>query len=104
MPRNHHNKARLLLDHLRQHPEVLNLSDKNELIVNGDRVPGSNINDLVNESVRQRAVRQFTGSEAFAEALACSNVPKEALGSKDRLTELRFSEENFQTPQPHLVL
>ncbi|MCP3681303.1 MAG: hypothetical protein GY861_01310, partial [bacterium] len=55
LPRNHHNKARLLLDHLRQHPEVFQLSDKNELIVNGDMVPGSNINDLVNEVVRQRA-------------------------------------------------
>ncbi len=102
LPRNHHNKARLLLDHLRQHPDVFQLSDKNELVVNGDKVPGSNINDLVNEVVRQRAVRQFKGSELFADALASSNVPREALGSKERLAELQLADENFQTPQTPL--
>jgi len=90
LPRTLTNKAQLLLEHLRSNPAKFQLSDKNELVLDGNKQAGSNFIDLIHEVVRPRKIRNLAGSKAFAQSLAESNVPLEALGGGvERLGLLR---------------
>ncbi len=92
IPRPLQNKARILLEHLKQNPSTFQFSDKNELIVDGNKIEGSNLTDLVHEVVRNRAVKHAEGSKEFAQQLTGSNVPKEALGAPQRLKQIISSQ------------
>ena len=82
-------KASILLEHIRRNAGKFQLSDKNELILNGQKVAGTNFIDLIHEVVRNRNVRDLVGAKEFARALADTNVPLESLGDKGRLNLLQ---------------
>ena len=89
LPKTLTNKASLLLDHIRTYPEKFQLSDKNELVIDGQKLDGSNITDLVHEVVRNRTARGIAGAEIFAKGLSETNVPIEALADRNRLDLLQ---------------
>ncbi len=83
-------KAKILLDHLKQNDQSFQWLDSGELVVEGKRIPGSNISDLIHHVTRNRpSVRPPEGSEEFSELLDKTNVPKEAFNR---------SETTFATP------
>ncbi len=76
--------ARLLLKYVRENPEI-EWNAAKELIYKGDRIPRSNIFDLISDASRSRknAVPPI-GWQEFADALTAQNVPGDAIGNKHR--------------------
>ena len=71
-------KAGLLLDHLKK-SKVLTWNSEGEISYRGQRVPDSNIVDLITESQRQKALKHRdppVGLQQFAQALKETNAPK----------------------------
>ena len=89
VPKRDENKAKLLIDHIKNNQDMFRVSTKNELLdTNGRPIPRSNLVDLVHEVVRNRGSRKLDGITEFITALEETNVPKEALGSRNRLEDL----------------
>ncbi len=76
--------ARLLLKYVRENPEM-EWNEAKELVYKGDRIPRSNIFDLISDASRSRknAVPPI-GWQEFANALIAQNVPQNAIGNKHR--------------------
>ena len=84
--------AKLLLDYIRKNPEV-EWNDANELIYRGQRIPNSNIYDLIidfSEDARKKQ-KSPRGWKELGEALSIQNVPRGAIGNRAR-------QELFYTP------
>ena len=78
-------KAKLLLDHIRETTD-LTWNERGEIISNGDPVEGSNLQDLVHETVRARKLQGDPpkGWNTFSSLLRASNVPLDLVGNKSR--------------------
>ena len=79
-------KAKLMMEYLQDHPKV-SWDEKGELSYAGQRIPGSNIIDLVNDVLRSRKKSSLpTGWDRFAQVLKDVNLPQEVVGNKQRWT------------------
>lgn len=77
-------KALLLLSALKNIPnDKLSWNEQGIVKINGEVLQGSNIIDLVNDSMRYRKNFASVGREQFATFLQESNIPKEYIGNKD---------------------
>ena len=77
-------KAGLLLDHLKK-SKVLTWNKEGQISYRGQRVPDSNIVDLMTESQRQRPLKHReapAGLHEFAQALKETNAPKQYVSSQ----------------------
>jgi hypothetical protein len=97
IPKNYQRHARLILRHMQRHPGAT-FNERDELVFGGQRIPGSNIVDLVNHVVRphkQRGqVAMPPGSDAFAAVLQRLNVPREAIGNRYYTQPSRFADDD----------
>lgn len=84
VPSRFRTKARLLLDKIRLHPDVVTWNDRGQLVVRGQTVSNTNITDLVNDVVRARKDFEPVGWETFATALKDIDVPQEFIGHRKR--------------------
>ena len=78
-------KAKLLLGHIKDTTN-LKWNERGEIISNGQPVAGSNLQDLVHETVRARKHLGDapTGWDTFSHFLRTSNVPQDLIGNKSR--------------------
>lgn len=84
VPKTLQKKASLLLEHLKE-TSNLTWNERGEIALKGQTVEGSNVADLVNETLRARKLSdEPIGWKAFAQALTESNVPLELIGNKAR--------------------
>ena len=84
VPKTLQTKARLLIDHLKDASD-LSWNERGEISFNGETIQGSNISDLVNETLRIRKQRNtLTGWKEFVSAMKNSNVPNEFIGDKTK--------------------
>lgn len=84
VPKTLQNKARLLLDHVKDNADV-GWNERGELVYQGQTVEGTNMSDLVNDMLRQRKKAEDPrGWEIFAQALKAANVPRELIGHTKR--------------------
>jgi hypothetical protein len=74
------NKTRILLDHIKRHPEKFKWNEKGELVIGGEPVHGSHFTDLVHDTVRSRTKHHAMGRPEFGKLLSETNVPREGLG------------------------
>lgn len=83
VPKTMQRKASLLLDMLKDNN---NLTWNNQGVVTykGTQIPGSNIIDLINDTLRQRKGVQPKGWETFSKVLNETNVPQEVVGNLAR--------------------
>ena len=118
LPKNSRLRGQLLFNHIKRTPGIA-WSENGEVILNGRKVPGSNITDLVHDFVRDRpTVQPAAGWKEFSDALKNSNVPQEAIGNKRRMQDVAgpsdvgsrsdsFSTPNgsprFGTPNPPVI-
>ena len=96
-------KAKLLLDHIKETTD-LTWNERGEIISNGHLVEGSNLQDLVHETVRARKLHGDPpkGWKTFSNFLRASNVPLDLIGNKSRWNTVSHdSIENVQTPESH---
>ena len=84
VPKTLQKKASLLLEHLKE-TSNLTWNERGEIALKGQTVEGSNVADLVNETLRARKLSdEPIGWKAFAQALTESNAPLELIGNKAR--------------------
>ena len=107
VPKSMQRKAKLLIDKIKSRSNM-RWNDKGELVYKRKVVPGSNIVDLVNDTMRKRKHFEPTGWEVFATGLKEANVPQELVGNScqwDYMKKAQASEEEeeedsfgFSTP------
>ena len=77
VPKTMQNCAKLLIQKLKDHSDVISWNDNGQLVLDDSIIPNSNIVDLVNEVMRKRKGFNPEYSSTFAKALAKINVPED---------------------------
>ena len=70
IPKTMQNRAKLLIQKLKDHSYVISWNDNGQLVLEGSIVPNSNIVDLVNDVLQKRKGFNQEHSNTFAKALA----------------------------------
>ena len=84
LPKTLQNRGRLLLDYLKEATD-LRWNDRGELISGGDTIKGSNVSDLIHETIRTRKLGdEPIGWKTYSNALKQSNVPSDLILNKPR--------------------
>ena len=102
VPKTMQNLAKLLIQKLKDHSDVISWNDNGQLVLEGSIVPNSNIVDLVNDVMRKRKGFNPEHSNKFAKALAKINVPDDYLRNPDRIDSIRWYRrlQDSQAPGP----
>ena len=105
VPKTMQNCAKLLIQKLKDHSDVISWNDNGQLALEGSIVPNSNIVDLVNDVMRKRKGFNPEHSNTFAKALAKINVPEDYLRNPDRIDSIRWYRrlQDSQAPGPSFV-
>ena len=105
VPKTKQNRAKLLIQKLKDHSDVISWNDHGQLVLEGSIVPNSNIVDLVNDVMRKRKGFNPEHSNTFAKALAKINVPEDYLRNPDRIDSTRWYRrlQDSQAPGPSFV-
>nr|CAB3265868.1 serine--tRNA ligase, mitochondrial [Phallusia mammillata] len=94
MPKSLKHKAARIMRIVNESPGM-DFKPTGQLVVEGDVIPNSNIEDLVHDVVRKTTkIGGPVGWERFMAALNEANVPKTLVGNKRRLPQV------FQQPEP----
>ena len=100
VPHSFRNKAALLVKKWKR-AGVLGWNKEGNLVYNGEHIPGTNIVDIVNDVIRNRAKNpKPKGWDLVAQGIKDTNVPLELVGNQQRYNEAvvaRKSDE-FHTP------
>ena len=70
VPKTMQNRAKLLIQQLKDHSDVISWNDNGQLVLEGFIIPNSNIVDLVDDVMRKRKGFNPEHSNTFAKALA----------------------------------
>lgn len=102
VPKTLKKKAERLLDHIERNPDLA-WNPRGEIEYQGQRIPDTNVVDLINDILRKR--QQFTpkGWETFATALRQSNVPQDLVGHPDRWAFMVRDSPPQQSPRTPLA-
>lgn len=85
VPKKWRKNAEVLIEHVKKNPSF-KWSESGEMIIEGNRVVGSNLTDLINDTCRDSQVRRpAIGSELFIKTLLKHNTPRELIINKKRL-------------------
>lgn len=90
-------KGSLLLSYLKE--KDIGWNDRGELKIKDELIPGTNISDLVHETLRARKLDIAPkGWKLYADVLKESNIPKDLIGNKARWESSDIAE--FIPPSP----
>ena len=105
VPKTMQNRAKLLIQKLKDHSDVISWNDNGQSVLEGSIIPNSNIVDLVNDVMRERKGFNPEHSNTFAKALAKINVPEDYLRNPDRIDSIRWYRrlQDSQAPGPSFV-
>ena len=105
VPKTMQNRAELLIQKLKDHPDVISWNDNGQLVLEGTIVPNSNIVNLVNDVMRKRKGFNPEHSSTFAKALLKINVPKDYVRNPDRIDSIRWYRrlQDSHAPRPSFV-
>ena len=78
------NKAKLLINKLKQNKNVMFWNERGELTYDGKSVPGTNIVDLVRDTMSERKRFQPSSWDLFSRGLARVNTPLIWIGNETR--------------------
>jgi len=77
LPKSSQTEGELLLDHLKNHSDIIKWNERGEIIFKGDVVPGSNLTDLVSNVTTMRKTNVgLLPQTVFLKALSETNVPE----------------------------
>ena len=85
IPKPYRAKAGLLLQHIKNNYSKIGWDSTGQVTVRGYPLPGTNIVDIVHDLVRPRKVNPPPGIYPAVAALKESNLPREAVGNKNRV-------------------
>ena len=98
-------RGRQLVRKLKSNQHIVGWNDQGHMMFKGRVIPGTNIIDLVNDSLRQRNNFNTEGWELFSKALGYLNVPEGVVRNENPLGLIReyeikgLPEETPPTPQ-----
>ena len=98
------NCAKLLIQKLKYHSDVISWNDNGELILDGSTIPNFNIVDLVDDVMRKRKSFNPEHSSTVAKALAKINAPEDYVRNLDRIDSISWYRrlQDSQAPGPSL--
>ena len=105
VPKTMQNRAKLLIQKLKDHSDVISWNDNGQLDLDGSTIPNSSIVDLVNDVMRKRKGFNPEHSSTFVKALAKINVPEDYVRNPDRIDSIRWYRrlKDSQAPGPSIV-
>ena len=105
VPKTMQNRAKLLIQKLKDHSDVISSNDNGQLVIEGSIIPNSNTVDLVNDVMRKRKGFNPEHSNTFAKALTKINVTEVYLRNPDRINSIRWYHrlQDSQAPGPSFV-
>ena len=94
IPKSYQRSAKALINELKNYPDQISWNEKtNEIVVNGERLSGSNLLDLVGDVVRPRKKTQYYSplhSNKFLKLLTELNVAEEFVKNKASINKMRM--------------
>ena len=105
VPKTMQNRAKLLIQRLKDHSDISSWNDNGQLVLEGSIVPNSNIVDLVNDVIRKRKGFNPEHSNIFAKALAKINSPEDYLKNPVQIDSIHWycRLQDSQAPGPSFV-
>ena len=105
VPKTMQNRAKLLIQKLKDHYDVISWNDNGQFVLEGSIIPNSNIVDLVNDVMRKKKDFNPEHSSTFAKALTKIDVPDDYIKNPDRIDSLHWYHrlQDSQTPGPSFV-
>ena len=102
LPKTMQNCAKLLIQKLKDHSDVISWNDNGQLVLDGSTIPNSNIVDLANDVMRKRKGFNPEHSNTSAKALTKINVPEDYVRNPDRIDSISWHRrlQDSQTPAP----
>ena len=90
VPKTMQNCAKLLIQKLKDHSDVISWNDNGQLVLESSIVPNSSIANLVNDVMQKRKSFNPDHSNTFAKTLAKFNVPENYVRNPDRIDSIRW--------------
>ena len=90
VPKTMQNRAKLLIQKLKDHSDVISWNNNGQLVLEGSIVPNSNIVDLVNDVMRKRKGFNLEHSNTFAKALTKINIAEDYIRNPDRIDSIHW--------------
>ena len=105
VPKTMQNRAKLLIQKLKDHSDVISWNDNGQLVLDGSTIPNSNIVNLVNDVMQKRKGFNPEHSSTFAKALAKINVPEDYVRNPNRIDSIHWYHrlQDSQAPGPSFV-
>lgn len=96
-PKTLKNRALVLYDSLREASNLITWNRNGIVTIKGETIPGSSIVDLISDTVRNRVHSNPQGWNQFNNVLIDLNIPRELIGNKRRLEQMRQQFLHYQS-------
>ena len=93
-------RTRQLIKKLKANKDIIGRNEQGQMVFKGTTIPGTNIVDLVNNSLLQRKNFNPEGWELFSKALGHLNVPEGIVRNENRLGECKTQGIPEEVPKP----
>ena len=105
VPKMMQNHAKLLIQKLKDHSDIISWNDNGQLVLEGSIIPNSNIVNLVNDIMHKRKSFNPEHSNTFAKALTKINVPEDYLRNPNQMDSICWYHrlQDSQAPGPSFV-
>lgn len=104
LPARYKRNVSAILNHLKDHGNILSWNHRGEIIYKNHVIEGSNISDLLKDSQRHYKNLDPYGGKEFYRAWAELNIPEGLLGNEKRQLEVRYYKNNpeaqYMSPPP----
>ena len=99
------NRAKLLIQNLKDHSDVISWNDNGQLVLEGSMVPNSNAVNLVNDIMPKRRGFNPKHLSSFAKALTKISVPEDYVRNPNQIDSIRWYHrlQDSQAPGPSFV-
>ena len=87
IPKTMRGRATNLLQRLKTRPDLVSWDERGQVTLAGEKIPDSNISDLVSDAMRKRKGFDPIGSKRFFRVLSELNVPKDVARNQERWTQ-----------------
>lgn len=94
IPSTFNRNVQALLEHLRDHKDIISWNDRGEIVYKGQVITGSNLSDLLRDSQKEYKYLDPYGDREFYRAWAEVNIPEGLLGNEKRKAEVRWYKRN----------
>ena len=93
LPKTFQEHAHVLMKELENFPDIINWDTNKEVTIQGQKLKGSNIIDLIGDVLRNRKTLPPIHSSTFLKTMADLNIPEEFIKNKNRISKFQSYKE-----------